>query len=42
MSLGCFEHKYNSYCAKIEFQKIVNFLDVTPNDKNLPKFATKN
>ena len=25
----------------MEFQKIVNFLDTAPNDKNLPKFATK-
>ena len=25
----------------MEFQKIVNFLDTTPNEKNLPKFTTK-
>ena len=25
----------------MEFEKIVNFLDTAPNDKNLPKFATK-
>ena len=25
----------------MKFQKIVNFLDTIPNDKNLPKFATK-
>ena len=25
----------------MEFQKIVNFLDTTPNDKNLQKFAPK-
>ena len=25
----------------MKFQKIVNFLDTAPNDKNLPKFATK-
>ena len=25
----------------MEFQKTVNFLDTAPNDKNLPKFATK-
>ena len=41
MSLDCFEHECNSYCIKLEFQKIVNFLNTTPNDKNLPKFATK-
>ena len=26
---------------KIEFQKIVNFLDTTPDDKDLPRFVTK-
>ena len=26
----------------MEFQKIGNFLDITSNDKDLPKFATKN
>ena len=26
----------------MEFQKIVNFLDTTPNDKDLPRFVTKN
>ena len=26
----------------MEFQKVVNFLDTTPNDKNLSKFTTKN
>ena len=26
----------------MEFQEIVNFIDATPNDKNLPKLATKN
>ena len=41
MILNCFEHKYNSYCIKMEFQKIVNVLDTTPNDENLPKFTTK-
>ena len=25
----------------MEFQKIVNFFDTIPNDKNLPKFTTK-
>ena len=41
MILNCFEHKCNSYCIKMEFQKIVNFLDTALNDKNLPKFVTK-
>ena len=26
----------------MEFQKIVNFLDTTSDDKDLPRFATKN
>ena len=25
----------------MEFQKILNFLDITSDDKDLPKFATK-
>ena len=25
----------------MEFQKITNFLDITSDNKNLPKFATK-
>ena len=41
MNLDCFEHKYISYCIKVEFQKIVNFLDTAPNDKNISKFTTK-
>ena len=27
---------------KMEFQKIVNFLDTTSDDKDLPRFVTKN
>ena len=42
MILSRFEHKCNSYCIKMEFQEIVNFLNTTPINKNLPKFATKN
>ena len=30
------------YCRKMEFQKIVNFLDTTFDDKDLPRFITKN
>ena len=29
-------------CIKTEFQKIVNFLDTTSDDKDLPNFVTKN
>ena len=29
------------YCVKIEFQKIVNFLDTTSDDKDLPKLVSK-
>ena len=29
------------HCIKIEFQKIANFLNTTPNDKDLPRFITK-
>ena len=29
------------YCIKMEFQKIVNFLDTTSDDKDLPRFVTK-
>ena len=25
----------------MEFQKIINFLDTTPEDKDLPRFVTK-
>ena len=47
MTLDCFE--YNSieykmchYCVKMKFQKIINFLDTNSDDKDLPKFVTKN
>ena len=29
------------HCIKMEFQKIKNFLDITSNDKNLPRSFTK-
>ena len=29
------------HCIKMEFQKIVNFLDTTSDDKDLPRFVTK-
>ena len=28
-------------CIKMEFQKFVNFLDTTSDDKDLPRFVTK-
>ena len=36
------EHKCYFLCIKMEFQKIVNFLDTTSDDKDLPRFVTKN
>ena len=41
MTLHCFEHKMQFYCIKIEFQKIVNLLDTTSDNKDLPRFVTK-
>ena len=46
MALDCFEcnsieNKMCHYCIKVEFQKIVNFLDTTSDDKDLPRFVTK-
>ena len=41
MTLDCFEHKFYFLCIKMEFQKIVNFLDTTSDDKDLPRFVTK-
>ena len=41
MTLDCFECKMCHYCIKMVFQKIVNFLDTTPDDKDLPRFVTK-
>ena len=42
MILVCFEHKFYFLCIKMELQKIVNFLDTTFDDKDLPRFVTKN
>ena len=42
MILDCFEYKFYFFCIKMEFQKIVHFLDTTSNDKDLPRFVTKN
>ena len=41
MTWDCFEHKMWHHCLKTEFQKIVNFLDTTSDDKDLPRFVTK-
>ena len=41
MTLDGFEHKMERDCIKMEFQKIVNFLDTTSDDKDLPRFVTK-
>ena len=41
MILDCFEHKMQHHCIKMEFKEIVNFLDTTSNDKDLPTFVTK-
>ena len=42
MILDCFEHKMWHHFIKMEFQKIANFLDTTSDDKELPRFFTKN
>ena len=36
MALNCFEY------IKMEFQKIANLLGTTSDDKDLPRFVTKN
>ena len=41
MILDCFEHKMWYHFIKMENQKIVNFLDTTSDDKDLPRFVTK-
>ena len=41
MILDCFEHKMQHRCIRMELQKIVNFLDITFDDKDLPRFVTK-
>ena len=39
--LRYFECKFYFLCIKMEFQKITNFLDITSDDKDLPKLVTK-
>ena len=41
MILDCFECKFYFFCIKMEFEKIVNFLDITSDNKDLPKFVTE-
>ena len=41
MTLDCFEHKTWHHCIKLDFQKVVNFLDATSDEKDLPIFVTK-
>ena len=41
MTLDCFEHKFLFLYIKMEFQKIVNFLDTASDDKDLPRLVTK-
>ena len=33
--------KFNFRCIKIEFQTIVNLLDTTSDEKDVPRFVTK-
>ena len=40
MILDFFYHKFYFLCIEMEFQKIVNFLDTTFDDKDLPRFVT--
>ena len=35
------EYKFYFLCTKMEFQKVTNFLDITSDNKDLPKFITK-
>ena len=41
MILDYFEYKCYFICIKVKFQKIINFLDITSDNKDLPKFVTK-
>ena len=41
MTLDCFKHKMWHHCIKTLFQKITNFLDTKPDDKDLPRFVAK-
>ena len=41
MILDCFEDKFYFFYIGMEFQRIVNFLDTTSDDKDFPRFVTK-
>ena len=41
MTWDCSNTKGNFYKIKMEFQKFINFLDTTSDDKDLPRFVTK-
>ena len=41
MTWDCFGHTMWHHCIKMELQKIVNFLETTSDDKDLPRFVTK-
>ena len=41
MTWNYFEYKFYFLCIKMEFPKITNFLDITSDEKDLPKFVTK-
>ena len=41
MTWDCSNTKGNPYSIKMEFQKFINFLDTTSDDKDLPRFVTK-
>ena len=41
MAWDCFEYKFYFFCTKMGFQKVVNFLYTTSDDKDLPKFVAK-
>ena len=42
MTSGYFEYKFYFLFIKMEFKKITNFLDMTSDNKDLPKFLLKN
>ena len=41
MILDCFKYTFYLLCIKMEFQKIVNVLDTTSDNKDLPRYVTK-
>ena len=41
VTLDYFEYKFYFFFIKMEFQKITNILDITSDNKDLPKFVTK-